>query len=199
LNANGSVVTLFGKTRGSILALLYGHSDEAFYVRQIIRVLSAGQGAVQRELKTLSEAGIICRRMEGHQVYYQANRDSPIFGDLQALVTKTFGVADVLRAALAGLSDRVLVAFVYGSVAKGAAKADSDVDLLIVGSATFAEVVSALRPAQERLSREVNPSVYPPAEFRRKLAEGSRFLATVVRERKIFVLGDDHELAALAA
>jgi len=51
--------TLFSKTRRAVLSLLYSHVDDAFYVRQIVRAAGVGLGAVQRELKQLSEAGII--------------------------------------------------------------------------------------------------------------------------------------------
>ena len=190
---------LFDKTRRSILALLYTHPDEAFHVRAVARAANAGMGAVHRELQRLAIAGILLRRVEGRQVYYQANRQCPIFADLQGLVIKTMGVADVLRGSLAGLADRIELALLYGSLARGTAGADSDVDVLIVGTISFAEAVAALRPAQEALRREVNPSIYPPAEFSDKLASGNHFLTTVIREPHVFLIGGEHELARLAA
>lgn len=199
VRGSSSAYTLFGKTRCAVLALLYTHPDQAFHTREIIRMAGAGLGAVQRELQRLTEASIVVRRAEGHQVYYQANRSSPIYEELRGLVVKTMGVADVLRAALAGLAGRIGVAFLYGSTARGADRADSDVDLLIVGDVSFAEVVAALRAAQEVLQREVNPAVYPPGEFRHKLADGHHFLTTVIREPKVFLIGDEHGLEDLAS
>ena len=92
---------LFGQTRRAILALLYGHPDQAYYLRQLVRSAGLGLGAAQREVKRLSDAGIIRRTVSGHQVFYQANPDCPIFGELKSLMVKTTGVADVLQAALA--------------------------------------------------------------------------------------------------
>jgi len=189
---------LFGKARLSVLGLLYSHPDEAFYLREIIRRVGAGQGAVQRELARLTEVGILLRRVDGSQVYYQANKGCPIFNELRGLVIKTVGVIDVLRAGLADLAERTGVAFVYGSTAKGTAKADSDVDILVVGSVTFGEVASALARAQETLQREVNATVYPTAEFQEKLAQGHHFVSQVVREPKLFIIGGEHELEGLA-
>src|SRR5262249_4787471 len=111
---------------------------------------------------------------------------------------KSAGVADVLRAALAGLADRTAGAFLYGSLAKGADKASSDGDLMVVGEVTVAEGGGARGPAQERVGREINPAVYPPAEWRRKLAQGHHFLTAVLKEPKIFLLGGADELARLA-
>ena len=188
---------LFGRTRRAVLALMYGRPDESFYVRQIVRAVGSGRGAVQRELRRLTAAGILTRSTRGRQIHYQANRDCPVFAELQSLLMKTTGVADVLRAALSHLSDRVQVAFVYGSVADGRLKADSDVDVIVVGAVTFGQVVSALSPAHETLGREVNPSVYPLAEFRNRVVHGDHFVTTVLRGPRIFLVGGERELAGL--
>src|SRR3989338_4340695 len=90
---------LFGKTKRAVLALLLTHPEESFYLRQIVRSAGLGQGAVQRELKHLTDAGFLLRRRQGHQVFYQANQDSPIFKELKTLVVKTAGVGDTLRRA----------------------------------------------------------------------------------------------------
>lgn len=190
---------LFGQTRRAILALLYGHPDQSYYLRQLVRSAGVGLGAAQREVKRLCEAGIIRRTARGHQVFYQANPDCPIFGELKGLMVKTAGVADLLRAALAPLAARIRVAFIYGSVAKLAHRNRSDVDVMVVGEPTFGEVVSALGSAQEMLAREINPTVYSPAEFRSKLKAGHHFLTGVMGDEKLFLIGDEHELARLGA
>jgi len=190
---------LFGQTRRTILALLYGHPDQSYYLRQLVRSAGLGLGAAQREVKRLSEAGIIRRTVSGNQVFYQANPDCPIYGELKGLMVKTSGVGEVLRAALAPLAARIRVAFIYGSVAKLAQRNGSDVDVMVVGEPTFGEVVAALGNAQETLAREINPTVYSPTEFRSKLKAGHHFLTAVIGGEKLFLIGDEHELARLGA
>jgi predicted nucleotidyltransferase len=191
---------LFGSTRREVLALLLGRPDERFYLREIVRAVGGGFGAVQRELKQLVEAGLVEREARGHQVYFSANRDAAIFPELQAIIGKTAGAVDVLRASLASLlsQGRVEVAFVYGSVASGKTTARSDVDLLVVGDVSLAQVVPALRAAEARLGREVNPTVYPVKEFRGKAKRGAPFLKRILAGPKLFVAGDDRELGRLA-
>ncbi len=189
--------TLFGKTRRAVLALLYSHVDELFYFRQIARTAGVGLGAVQRELKKLSEAGIIRRTVRGQQVYYQANPECPVYAELKSLVVKTVGVGDVLRAALAPVADRINVAFLFGSLVRGEERSSSDTDVMVVGDVTFAEVVSVLGSVQETVRREINPLVYPPEEFRIKLAADHHFLKQVLEGPKSFLVGDEHELAKL--
>lgn len=195
----GAAQALFGQVRLRVLSLLYVHPDESFHMREIARLTNSGQGAVQRELRNLSRAGILMRWQRGRQVYYQANRQNPIFTDLYHLLLKTSGVGDVLRSALADVRDRISAAFVYGSMVKGTAGAKSDVDVMVVGEIELRDLVTILAPVEQVLRREVNPSVYPPAEFRAKLAERSHFLTSVIRGPKVFIIGDEDELARLAA
>lgn len=190
---------LFGKTRQAVLALLYGHDKESFYLRQIVRAVSLGQGAAQRELAHLTAAGLLVRTRQGSQVYYQANRNAPVFAELKSLLVKTAGVADVLRSALAVHSDRIQAAFLYGSMATGRDTAASDIDLLVIGKISFGEVAEAVSAAQEKLQREINPSVYSPEEFRKKLLAGHHFVKQVSHGPKVFLIGSEHELQRLGA
>ena len=190
---------LFGKTRKSILALLYTHPDESFYLRQILRLAGVAHGAGQRELKWLAESGIITRRVSGNQVYFQVNRNFPIYPELQTLIIKTAGIVDVLKTALAQLSDRIKFALIYGSAAKGETSKWSDIDVLVVGDVSFAEIGEKLIPAQKTLQREINPSVYSFAEFESKLKQKHHFLGSVLEDEYILLIGNEDELRRMAS
>jgi predicted nucleotidyltransferase len=189
--------SLFGKGRSRVLGLLFTRA-EPMYLREIIAATGGGQGQVQRELANLHRAGLIHREQRANQVYYRPNRDAPIYEELKAIAFKTFGIADVLRERLRPLASRVTVAFVYGSIARAEETARSDVDVLIVGDVKFTEAVLALKPAEERLRRSVNPGVYSKSEFRAKLAEKGGFLQRVMGEPRLFLIGSDHDLGQLA-
>ena len=191
-------LSLFGRTRQTLLALLYSRADEEHLQESLIQLAGLGRGTVQRELDFLARAGVVRRTQRGRQVYFQANAQSPIYAELRGLVVKTSGVADVLRGALAQLSARISVAFVYGSVAKGSERRGSDVDLMVIGEASFAEVSEVLGEAQKTIGREVNPSVYTVRDFGAKVKAKNHFLRTVLRAEKIFLIGDGDALARLA-
>jgi len=188
---------LFGQVRRAILALLFTHSDESFYVRQIARIGACSAGAVHRELANLVRAGLVIRTSRGRQVHYQSNCNSPVFAELRGLVVKTAGVADVLKGLLAPLSDRITTAFVYGSVACGTESAGSDVDVMVIGSVGFEEVVRALVPAQDVLHREVNPSVMGEDEFKARAANGEQFVRSVLSNPKVMLVGEERNLRAV--
>jgi predicted nucleotidyltransferase len=185
---------LFGKSMQAILATLFGRPDEEFYLRELARAAATTPSSLQRDLAALVRAGIVLRTTRGHQVYFRANRACPVFAELHGLVVKTFGLVDVLRQALQPISGRIDAAFVYGSVARGEDRAASDIDLFVVGEATFGEVIEALASAQSKLAREINPTVFGRQELAEKAREGNHFVGTVLDDRKLFVIEGDNEL-----
>ncbi len=190
---------LFGHTRSALLATLYGHSEEWFHLRQLARLAGAGYGAVQRELKSLTEMGLVLRRSHGNQVLYCANHESPIFAEIRSLVAKTVGIHNILHSALTRFGSQIKIAFVYGSVARQQERPGSDVDLMILGEVDFGDLIGALGEAQQLAGREINPTVFPLPEFRSKLAKRNHFLETVMKDKKLFIVGNEHELGELAA
>jgi predicted nucleotidyltransferase len=189
--------SLFGRVRREILGLLFSHPDEEFYFRQIVRLTGVGVGAAQRELGNLSSAGILLKSSRGRSVFYRVNQESPIFGELQSLILKTSGIVEVLRRALAPLEKDIHFALVFGSTAQKRLRAASDIDLMIVGNVGFGEIVSLLQEAQTGLGREINPVVYSPLEFRRRLREGHRFIDSILTNPHLFVVGNERELRRL--
>lgn len=188
---------LFGETRRSVLSIFFRNPGRSLYMRQVIRLVGAGQGAVQRELNVLADAGILSVTRIGRQVFFQANPHCPIYSDLRKLILKTSGLADVIRMAFRPLSDRIKVAFVYGSFTDGRDTSASDVDVMVIGGVLFSEVADSLHEAQLILEREINPTVYPVSEFTSKTAAMNGFLTRVLAGEKIYIIGDDNELAGL--
>ena len=190
--------TLFGKTRRALLTLLLTRSGEEFYLRQMIVEARTGFGATQRELTTLVGSGIVERRQKGKKIFYQANNKSPVFKELRSLLTKTAGAGEAVKKALLSLKDRIEVAFLYGSAAEGAFRgAGSDIDLMVIGKASFSEISSVLRPAEELLGREINPTVYSTKEFKKKIFFKHHFVLNVLKRSKVYILGGERELAEL--
>jgi len=189
----------FGAYRRRVLGLLLLHPDESFHLREIARVTRTQPGTLRRELAQLSAAGVLARKRIGNLDRYKADTACPVYDELRGILKKTAGVADVLREGLASLSDKISVAFVYGSVASGAERRSSDIDVMVVGGASFEEVVGALHSSQEELRREINPNVYGLAEFKNKAKEKGSFVARVLKEPKLFILGKEHDLRKLGA
>ena len=191
----GVADVLFTKVQQRVLGVLFGNPDRSFYANEVIALAKTGTGAVQRELARLQSSGLVTVTDIGRQKHYQANRAAPVFEELRGLVLKTVGLVDVLRAALAPLEDRILAAFVYGSVAKGRDSASSDIDLMVISETlTYAELFGTLESAAERLGRAVNPTVYSRAELDKRFREGNSFVCRVLAQDKIWVIGSEDDI-----
>jgi len=189
---------LFPGYRRHVLSLLLLRPEESLHGREIARRTGLPAGTLTRELKRLASVGLLTQEKRGNQTVYQANRASPIFAELAAILRKTSGLSDVIADAIDSLSDGIDVAFIFGSVARGAETAGSDVDMLIVGAVDFGTVVDALHPAQQQLAREINPKVYSVREWRNKLKEKDPFVMDVLSKPKLFLVGGDNELGELS-
>jgi predicted nucleotidyltransferase len=192
----GSV--LFGKAQRAVLALLFGHPDQDFYLSEIMGYAGTGASQVQKELRDLTAAGLLVKERRGRQVYYRANRAAPIFDELKRIVTKTFGVADVVRAILEPSRSRIDLAFLYGSIARGDETATSDVDLFIVGDVGVSDLAAGLVAAEAELRRKLSPTIYGRDEFVAKARGDHPFLGRILAGAKIFLIGGQTTLDELA-
>lgn len=190
---------LFTKTQQRVLGVLFGQPGRSFYANEIIALAASGSGAVQRELARLEASALVTAKRVGNQKHYQANQEAPIYAELRGIILKTFGVTDVLRAALQPVWPMVELAFVYGSLAKGTEHAGSDIDLMVVGALpSNAALLDTLQPAQAQLGRVVNPTLYTPDEFAQRVRDGRSFMLRVLEQPKIFIKGGPHDIIRLA-
>lgn len=194
-NSIGLADALFSKVQQRVLGLLFVNADRSFYTNEIVRFVDSGIGVVQRELAKLAESGLITSQKIGNQKHYQANPGSPIFEELRGIVLKTVGLSDILRAALLPLSDKIQVAFIYGSIAKGSDTSKSDIDILIISNElALADLFNVFAPCEAKLGRPVNPSIYSRQELERKLADENAFVSRVLEQPKIFLIGSADDL-----
>jgi predicted nucleotidyltransferase len=186
---------LFPGIRQRVLGYLFGQPERSFYASELIQLVGGGSGAVQRELARLEGSGLVQVSYRGTQKHYQANPDSPIFTELCGIAQKTVGLTVPLLEALSPLAKRITAAFVFGSVAKRTDKAASDIDVLVLSdSLDYADVYAALQSAEIRLSRTINPTVYTPANWRKKRKDGNAFVTKVTAQPKLFLIGTEADI-----
>lgn len=186
---------LFNTTQQRLLALLFGQPNRSYYAKELIRLAAAGTGAVQRELARLVESGLVTVRAIGNQKHFQANADSPIYDDLRAITAKTFGMVEPLRAGLSAVASRIQAAFIYGSVAKRADTATSDIDLMVIADKLpYGDLASALEETSAALGRQVNPTIFSRREFSRRARDRKSFVRRVLAQPRIWLIGDENGL-----
>ncbi len=194
---DGAIRALLPRVRWEVLAAAFMQPDRWWYLSDLAKHLKRRPSSLQRELSALAAAGILRARREGNRAYFQADRDCPFFNELRGLMAKTAGLVDVLREVLRPLSDRISLAFVYGSVARAEERSTSDIDLVVVGDVGLSDVAPLLTRGEARLGRPVNATVYRPVEFVAKGRRGHHFLRRVLGQERLFVVGDQRALAGL--
>ena len=185
---------LFSEYRRRVLGLLLLHPDERYHVREIARLTNTTAGTLHRELSKLAKASVLSRELSGNQVYYQANRNFPIYPELTNILKKTFGLVDVLFDSLATLAEKIEVACVFGSIAKGTENIGSDIDVLVIGDIDFTEIVTALYSAETSLGREINPKIYSRKQWEASLHKQELFIQEVLNNPKLFIMGAENDL-----
>ena len=190
-----AIELMFGAYRRKLLGLLLLRPDERYHVRELARMTEISAGSLHRELKALSEAGLLIREEVGNQVLYRADQNCEIFDELASIFRKTTGLAWLLRDHLSEISDRIDSAVVFGSMASGRQNSTSDVDVLVLGDVELINIVKALSPLSSTLRREINPVVMSVDKFAALLGEKDRFAMRVLDEPKLFIIGDMNELA----
>jgi predicted nucleotidyltransferase len=180
--------------RRKVLALLMLNPQRWLHLRELARLTGASPGTLKKELDALTSVGLLKLQKVGNQTQFSANTEHPVFPELSALVRKTIGLRDVLALALAPLASQIEVAFVFGSMAKGTEGPQSDVDLLLIGDATFGQVANAVYDAQLVLAREINPKVMNRVEWSEKKIAQNVFVQELMDKPKIFIVGSEHEL-----
>lgn len=189
---------LFTPPRRGILAATLIQPERWWYQSDLARHLGVHHATIQRELARLSQAEILSTRRDGNRVYYRANRESPVFSELRALVTKTAGHAETILDALKPFVPTMDIAFIHGSIARGVERAASDVDLMIIGGVTLKAIAKAIRSAEDQLGRPINPHLYSAEDFALKIAASNHFLLDVMTHDKIFLVGNADDLEKLA-
>ena len=189
----GSV--LFTNTQQRVFACLFGQPERSYFANELINLTGAGSGAVQRELKRLSESGLVTSEMRGNQRHFQANPQSPIFQELTQIVQKTFGLAHPIREALAPYREAIQCAFIYGSVAKKQDTAMSDIDLFVISdNLSNSDLINQLLGTEVRLGRGINTTIYTVDDVRQRLKDGNAFLARVFEQPKVWIIGNESDI-----
>jgi predicted nucleotidyltransferase len=188
MSTKGFAAALFSRTRNDIFRELF-RSREGLHLRELERRTGVNGRHLIRELHSLRDTGILVSKQFGNQITYRFNQNSPIYNELQSLIRKTVGLADVLRDALAPYSEQIDRAYIYGSYAQGREDADSDIDLMITGSLALREISTPLRQAEQVLQREISPVLYQAKEYAEALRDENSFVSRVHAGPRIDLIG----------
>lgn len=191
------ILQLFPATRARLLQILFEDPSRSLHLRELARMSGMSIGSVQAEVNNLTKIELILQRRDGNRLYFSANTENPIYNDIRNIVIKTSGIQSQLLQALKQI-DVIRLAFVFGSFAKNSATATSDIDLMVVGDIDLRTLTPHLKPIADTMNRELNPTVYSESAFTEKWRAQDAFILEVTKSEKIWIIGNENELGALA-
>lgn len=181
------------KLREELLNLYFTNPNKKFYLRELERILGFSVGNIRRELIKLKKNGLFLTENKGNLTYYYLNKSFPLFQELKSIISKTSGVPRVLKESLKKIKG-IEYAFIYGSFAKGEERERSDIDLFIIGKPDESKLIDEANKLERRLQREINFTIYEKSDFKQKKKESNPFILELIKEQKIFLIGDKNEL-----
>jgi predicted nucleotidyltransferase len=188
---------LFGsQLRAKLLGWLLSHPGESFFIRQLHHLIRQDPTNISRELRRLERMGIVTSENRANAKYYTVNQGCPIYPELKGLFLKTAGVSTEIREVLKH-THNIDAAFIYGSVASGTERPESDVDLMVIGTIGLREVIGLLGDLPLRIGREVNPHVLTPHEFHKRAREGDHFIRRILGAPRLFIIGGEDGLETM--
>lgn len=191
---------LSSKVRAELFRLLFDSHTPELHMREIERQSELAIGTIQQDLRKLTKLDLVTSHRDGNRLYYRANANHPLFQEIKTLVVKTTGALPLLTEAFRSKKvsgQEVLSVFIFGSIARGEERAESDIDLMVIGNIGLRKVSHLLSGMSEKLGREINPYVLTAHDFKRRLSSQDHFLTQVMSTKKLFIIGNENELKAM--
>lgn len=181
------------RIRRDLLTLFFTNPSRRYYLRELQRLLGASAGNIRRELLKFQHDNLLTTHRVGNLLYYAVNMTHPLFKELKSIVTKTVGVEGILKSALSVVDD-IAIAFIYGSFAAKKETGSSDIDLMIIGSPSPSALHETLARLEQKLQREINPTIYSMGEYRAKKRAKRGFITELLRRPRIMLRGSEDDL-----
>lgn len=176
-----------GKTKVQILDVLLSHSGESFHLRGLAQAAGTDSGNTSKLLRGLVQGGLVLAAPDTHSTRYSINQQSPLVAPLQQLLA--LGGALVVDLRLVATRLKATYVAVFGSVAAGMARSDSDVDVLLVGELSGVAAQAAFKPVARKHGKQVNVVAVTANQLSKHLTDGGAFWSSLAHGRRIDLKG----------
>ena len=179
---------LFTPSVQRVLGAVLLHPERSFTLQELLRIASSGRGNTQLQIDRLVQAGVLQDEpRRGRQRSIRANTSFILYPELTSIARKSFALAEPLKDALTPFSPQVTEAFLFGSVVKGTDTEKSDVDLIVIGTASLLDLAEAMQKVEQSLGRPIHLSLYEPEEWM-ALLQADPVIAQIANGPKIRIL-----------
>tara|TARA_X000000368_G_C22961306_1_gene681127 strand:- start:577 stop:1086 length:510 start_codon:yes stop_codon:yes gene_type:complete len=141
------------QTRQKLLIKFFVNIANTGYLNQLADEFSESTNSVRKELNNLTKANFLLKKTIQNKVVYQANKNHPLFYDIQNIIKKYLGIEDLVSTVLERMGS-VREIFLLGDLANGIYA--EQIDVLITGNNLNLEYISDL---EDRLCNLLNKKV----------------------------------------
>ena len=182
------------KVRIKLLKLFFANPNSKYHVRGIVRELGEEINAIRRELRRMKEFGIIIREERGNRVYYFANEEYVMFGDLVSIIAKETALGKAIIDNRLKLSKPAFIMFSGKFTRHKQKKRDDEVDVLVVGEIVLPELATLIREEESKRNQEINYTVMSREEFDFRKKRRDPFILGILAESRVMIIGDEEGL-----
>jgi predicted nucleotidyltransferase len=142
--------------------------------------------SVQQALASLADLGVVEGRAVGRAMVHTINEDHYAIQPLRVLLDPIAALREAVRAVVGSSVDGVVL---FGSVARGEATAESDVDLAVVAPSDWEGRTELEDAVRSRLGNDCDVLVFTPEEFGRLAGSGEEPVVAQIVADGVVLLG----------
>lgn len=182
------------KLRSKLIAYYFNHPGVELYLRELARAIDEDPANLLRELNMLKKSGVFSSVFRGKQRYFKLNKNYLFYNELKNITAKTVGAENEIKKSI-GKVKGIKLCFIYGSYANGREKADSDIDLLIVGDKIDTDLlVEKINKLEKKIGREINYRLFSIKDFQKALRGKNSFILNIIKKKKVFLLSNEKDI-----
>lgn len=181
------MIALRSKITRKLLNYYFINPEERLYVNELARKLDVEKRNLVKKLRELEMEGILKSQSEGNLKLYTINSEYPLYEEYRKIILKTSGFEETLKNKLKKV-EGIKEAYIFGSYARDAMETYSDIDLLVIGDHSIAQLQHELHKLQKEINREINVINMDEKEYNKRIKRGDPFISNVIKGKRLRII-----------
>ena len=177
------------KALRNLLSIFFLNPNNKYYIRELERLTGLAVNSVRRELTKLEKGNYLKSSNQARVKYYWVNKENPIYEELRSMLLKTQITKSNIFNSLKNITG-LKYAFIYGSIVNNEDNADSDIDLMFLGSVDSIMLHEKISIIEKLLKRSINYTIENVNSIKKSK---SSFIKRVISGDKVFIIGNENE------
>jgi predicted nucleotidyltransferase len=178
---------LNSKIEITILGYFFINDSAKKYINELAKILKVNPANLDKKLKELEKEGVLASETSGNQKYFYLNKRYPLLKEVKKIYNAKYGLEKLLTQSLGSLKNLEEI-YIFGSYAKNQLEAESDIDLLLIGSHSSLEAKRKIASLQDYLQREINIVDMTRNDFKQRQKIKDEFITNIFKNKIIKIM-----------